>query len=249
MDVADVGRGAAQADRDPRLALRPLPARSAVALAPRRARRRDRAASSPTTPTCATRSRRSALPYHHVPVDEGHASPRPRRALLELLAGSVDLVVLARYMQILSGDFLEQVGVPVINIHHSFLPAFAGAGPYRARVGARRQADRRDRPLRHRGARRRPDHRAGRDPRRATATTSRRSSGSGADIERSVLARAVQWHCEDRVLHEGNTTVVLLEAPRRASASARVAAADSVSSLSSISLRSRGIPARLIRTS
>ncbi len=49
---------------------------------------------------------------------------------LDLLKGNVDLVVLARYMQILSADFLDEVGVPVINIHHSFLPAFIGAGPY-----------------------------------------------------------------------------------------------------------------------
>ena len=50
--------------------------------------------------------------------------------MLELLAGRVDLVVLARYMRILSPDFLERLAVPVINIHHSFLPAFAGAQPY-----------------------------------------------------------------------------------------------------------------------
>ena len=51
--------------------------------------------------------------------------------MLELLAGQFDLVVLARYMQILSGEFLERLGAPVINIHHSFLPAFVGAEPYR----------------------------------------------------------------------------------------------------------------------
>ncbi len=69
------------------------------------------------------------LPYHHVPVPPG-GKPAAEQALLELLAGQVDVVVLARYMQILSGAFLERVGAPVINIHHSFLPAFAGAGPY-----------------------------------------------------------------------------------------------------------------------
>ena len=57
--------------------------------------------------------------------------PEAESALLELLAARVDLVVLARYMQILSGDFLDRVNVPLINIHHSFLPAFAGADPYR----------------------------------------------------------------------------------------------------------------------
>ena len=71
----------------------------------------------------------AGLPYHHVPVEKGRR-PEAEAQLLELLDGTCDLVVLARYMQILSGDFLDRVGVPVINIHHSFLPAFAGAGPY-----------------------------------------------------------------------------------------------------------------------
>src|SRR6266540_6400464 len=70
------------------------------------------------------------VPYHHVPVPPD-GKQQSEESLLELLAGKVDLVVLARYMQILSGDFLERVGVPVINIHHSFLPAFVGADPYR----------------------------------------------------------------------------------------------------------------------
>ena len=69
------------------------------------------------------------IPYHHVPVDPDH-KPAAEAKLLELLEGKCDLVVLARYMQILSGEFLERVAVPVINIHHSFLPAFAGADPY-----------------------------------------------------------------------------------------------------------------------
>ena len=68
------------------------------------------------------------LPYHHVPVDP-ERKPEAEARLLELLR-DVDLVVLARYMQILTGDFLAALGVPVINIHHSFLPAFAGANPY-----------------------------------------------------------------------------------------------------------------------
>ena len=82
--------------------------------------------------------------------------------LLELLVERVDLVVLARYMQILSGEFLERLAVPVINIHHSFLPSFVGADPYQQARRRGREADRRHRPLRHRGARRRADHRAGR---------------------------------------------------------------------------------------
>ncbi len=70
------------------------------------------------------------IPYHHVPVTPD-TKPEAEARLLELLGERVDLVVLARYMQILSGDFLDRLGVPLINIHHSFLPAFAGAEPYR----------------------------------------------------------------------------------------------------------------------
>ena len=72
----------------------------------------------------------AGVAYHHVPVPEG-GKPQAEAAMGELLAGQADLLVLARYMQILSGDFLSRVGMPAINIHHSFLPAFAGADPYR----------------------------------------------------------------------------------------------------------------------
>src|SRR6266511_3943892 len=68
------------------------------------------------------------LPFHHIPVHPDR-KPEAERRLLALLAGHCELVVLARYMQILSGDFLARVGAPVINIHHSFLPAFPGAHP------------------------------------------------------------------------------------------------------------------------
>jgi formyltetrahydrofolate deformylase len=146
------------------------------------------------------------LPYHHVPVEKGK-KPEAEQAELEILAGDCDLLVLARYMQILSGDFLERMAVPVINIHHSFLPAFAGAGPYQKAkergvklVGATahyvtEQLD------------------AGpiieQDVIRVDHTSSVvELERLGADIERAVLARAVKWHCEDRVLRHGNTTVV-----------------------------------------
>jgi formyltetrahydrofolate deformylase len=115
--------------------------------------------------------------------------------------------VLARYMQILSGEFLERVGVPVINIHHSFLPAFAGAGPYeRAKergvklVGATAHyvtEDLDEGPI------------IEQDVVRVThAHDVDALKRRGAEIERAVLARAVQWHCEDRVIRHGNTTVV-----------------------------------------
>ena len=66
------------------------------------------------------------VPFHVIPVSRDTKSQAEQEALA-LLKGQVDFVVLARYMQILSGDFLREVGVPVINIHHSFLPAFVGA--------------------------------------------------------------------------------------------------------------------------
>jgi len=146
------------------------------------------------------------LPYHHVPVEKGR-KPEAEERLLELLAGRFDLVVLARYMQILSGDFLERVGCPVINIHHSFLPAFAGAGPYeRAK----------ERGVKLIGA---TSHYvteeldAGPIIEQDVIRVSHADSAPdlvrlGGDVERAVLARAVKWHCEDRVLVDGDTTVV-----------------------------------------
>ncbi|QEC50672.1 formyltetrahydrofolate deformylase [Baekduia soli] len=149
---------------------------------------------------------RFGVPYHHVPVVREHKAEAEQR-LLELLAGRVDLVVLARYMQILTGGFLERVGVPVINIHHSFLPAFAGADPHQRA---------KDRGVKLIGATAhyvteeldagpiieqdviRVDHRH----------SAARLARLGSDIERVVLARAVAWHCEDRVLRYGATTVV-----------------------------------------
>jgi formyltetrahydrofolate deformylase len=110
-------------------------------------------------------------------------------------------------MQILSGDFLNRVAVPVINIHHSFLPAFAGAGPYqRAKdrgvklIGATAHyvtEDLDEGPIIEQDVNRVTHHSD------VIALTR-----LGADVERTVLARAVRWHCEDRVLRHGNTTVV-----------------------------------------
>jgi formyltetrahydrofolate deformylase len=110
-------------------------------------------------------------------------------------------------MQILSGDFLERVGAPVVNIHHSFLPAFAGAAPY---------AQARDRGVKLVGATAHyvtEELDAGPIIEQDVIRVSHRDDVAtlarlGADIERAVLARAVQWHCEDRVLRHGATTVV-----------------------------------------
>ncbi|GGK03377.1 formyltetrahydrofolate deformylase [Pilimelia anulata] len=146
------------------------------------------------------------LPFHHVPVPvDGRAAAEAR--LLELLAGTCDLIVLARYMQILSADFLARVGVPIINIHHSFLPAFPGAAPYeRARqrgvklIGATAHyvtEDLDEGPIIEQDVIR-ASHRDD------TAALAR----LGADVERTVLARAVRWHCADRLLRHDNLVLV-----------------------------------------
>jgi formyltetrahydrofolate deformylase len=144
--------------------------------------------------------------YHHVPVTPDTKSEAEQQEL-ELLAGKVDLVVLARYMQVLSGDFLRRVGAPVINIHHSFLPAFAGRNPYD-------QAH--ERGVKLIGA---TAHYATEDLdegpiiEQDVSRVSHRQSPQelawlGRDIERLVLARAVRWHLDDRVLVDGNRTIV-----------------------------------------
>jgi formyltetrahydrofolate deformylase len=146
------------------------------------------------------------IPYHHVPISSDTKSDAEAREL-ELLAGRIDLVVLARYMQVLSSDFLDRIDAPVINVHHSFLPAFAGAAPYARAyergvklIGATahyatEELD--EGPIIEQDVTR-VSHRC--DLEELTRM--------GRDIERVVLARAVRWHLEDRVLVDGNRTVV-----------------------------------------
>lgn len=145
------------------------------------------------------------IPFVHIP--SGDKAEMEQRQL-ELLQGNVDLVVLARYMQILTDDFIDQVGAPVINIHHSFLPAFIGANPYaRAKergvklIGATAHyatADLDEGPI------------IEQDVTRVTHAESAADLQSrGADVERQVLARAVEWHTEDRVIVYGKSTVIL----------------------------------------
>jgi formyltetrahydrofolate deformylase len=148
----------------------------------------------------------AGVPFEHVPVERG-AKERAEAAMLELLAGRADLLVLARYMQILSGEFLERLAIPAINIHHSFLPAFAGADPYRrARergvklIGATAHyvtetLD--DGPIIDQDVVR-VDHRQ----------SARELERVGRDVERIVLGRAVSLHLDDRVIVDGRRTVV-----------------------------------------
>jgi len=146
------------------------------------------------------------IPYFHVPIVNGDKAAAETRHL-ELLQGNVDMIVLARYMQIISEDFLDQVGAPVINIHHSFLPAFIGAGPYQKAA---------ERGVKLIGA---TAHYVTRDLdegpiieqdviRVSHSDDVAQLTRFGADVERAVLSRAVKWHCEDRVIRNGSTTIV-----------------------------------------
>jgi len=147
------------------------------------------------------------LPFQFVPVTAATKNQAEATQLEILRKERIELVVLARYMQVLSSSFLESFGRPVINIHHSFLPAFAGGKPYH-------QAHERGVKL------------IGATAHYATAVlddgpiiqqdvarvTHRHSVGDlifkGRDLEKLVLAQAVRWHLENRVLVYGNKTVV-----------------------------------------
>jgi formyltetrahydrofolate deformylase len=147
----------------------------------------------------------AGIPFHHVPVPPD-GKPAAEARALELI-GDADLVVLARYMQIVSADFCSRFPERLINIHHSFLPAFVGANPYQAAH---------DRGVKLIGATAHyvtPELDAGpiieqevaRVDHRATVEDMRRV---GRYVERQVLAQAVTWHVEDRVIVEGHRTIV-----------------------------------------
>ncbi len=145
-------------------------------------------------------------PFHCLPVTRETKVEQEKR-MLEILRGQVDLVVLARYMQILTPTFLSEYPQAVINIHHSFLPAFEGADPYG-------QAEKRG--VKIIGATAHyatADLDAGpiieQDVLRVTHRDRREELiRLGRELERIVLARAVRWHLEDRVLVYDNKTVV-----------------------------------------
>jgi formyltetrahydrofolate deformylase len=144
--------------------------------------------------------------FEHVPVTPD-TKPAAERQLLELLGGSFDVIVLARYMQILSPTFLEAVRTPIINIDHSFLPAFAGADPYKRAY---------ERGVKIIGATAHyvtEELDAGPIIEQDIARVTHRDNVDalvqlGADLERIVLLRAVRWHLEDRLLTYGSRTIV-----------------------------------------
>lgn len=151
--------------------------------------------------------RQYGIPFHHVPVEPGRKAGAEQRQLALLREAGASFVVLARYMQVLSDSFLSACKVPVINIHHSFLPAFAGARPYHQAaergvklIGATAHyatAELDDGPIIQQDVAR---------------VTHRHGVGDlirkGRDLEKLVLAQAVRWHLENRVLVYGRKTVV-----------------------------------------
>ncbi len=150
---------------------------------------------------------RFGVPYHHIPVTKETKPEAEAQALALFEEAGVELVVLARYMQILSKDFVDRYPNRIINIHHSFLPAFAGADPYRQAfergvkvIGATAHyvtADLDEGPI--------IEQEVARVSHRQQVADLKRV---GQSIERDVLARAVRWHLEGRVLVHENKTVV-----------------------------------------
>jgi formyltetrahydrofolate deformylase len=147
------------------------------------------------------------IPFHHVPVAKG-SKAEAERVQLELLGrNQIDLVVLARYMQIVSPEFVARYPRRIINVHHSFLPAFSGAKPYHAAF---------QRGVKLIGA---TSHYVtevlddGPIIEQDVTRVSHRDQvedlvEKGRDLERVVLSRAVRWHLEHRILVCGNKTVV-----------------------------------------
>ena len=147
--------------------------------------------------------------FHHVPVPvdaDGRAGAFLQiERLLE--AEAVDLVVLARYMQVLPPSLCERYAGRILNIHHSFLLVLRRRPTLSSGVRARGQAHRRHQPFRDPQTRRGSDHRAGRDPRRPRDTVEDMIR-LGRDVEKTVLARSLRYVLEDRVLVNGKRTVV-----------------------------------------
>jgi formyltetrahydrofolate deformylase len=147
------------------------------------------------------------IPFHHLPVTPATKADQERQILALVEAARIDLVVLARYMQILSEDLCRALEGRAINIHHSFLPSFKGARPYH-------QAHQRG--VKIIGATAHyvtPDLDEGpiieQDIERVDHTMSAQDLGQvGSDVESLVLARAVRSHVEHRILLNGNRTVV-----------------------------------------
>lgn len=147
------------------------------------------------------------VPFHHVPVTAATKSQAEARQFEIIAAEDAELVVLARYMQVLSDDLCRKLAGRAINIHHSFLPSFKGARPYYQAhdrgvklIGATAHyvtADLDEGPIIEQDVAR-VDH----------SKTVEDLTAQGRDTESQVLARAVKWHSEHRVLLNGHKTVI-----------------------------------------
>ena len=158
-------------------------------------------------PDCAEIAARSGIPYVHLPVTSETKEVQEARLLELIKEHSIDVVVLARYMQVLSNDLCREISGRAINIHHSFLPGFKGARPYHQAfergvklIGATAHfvtADLDEGPI------------IEQDVQRVThAHSAAALAEMGRDVERMVLARAVRLFAEDRILMTGSRTVV-----------------------------------------
>jgi formyltetrahydrofolate deformylase len=147
------------------------------------------------------------IPFHVVPVEEARKAEGERRQLALLEENAIDLVVLARYMQILSAEFVARYPQQIINVHHSFLPAFSGARPYQRAF---------ERGVKLIGA---TSHYVtetldeGPIIEQDVVRISHRDQledlvQKGRDLEKVVLSRAVRWHIEHRILVYAKKTVV-----------------------------------------
>jgi formyltetrahydrofolate deformylase len=147
------------------------------------------------------------VPFHHIPVTAATKAQAEAKVYEVIEAEGAELVVLARYMQILSDDLCRKLAGRAINIHHSFLPSFKGAKPYYQAhdrgvklIGATAHyvtADLDEGPIIEQDVAR-VDH----------SKTVEDFTAQGRDTESQVLARAVKWHSEHRVLLNGHKTVI-----------------------------------------
>lgn len=151
-------------------------------------------------------ARNFKVPFHYIPVEKAKKA-EAEQAVLNLCKDKVDGIILARYMQILSKDFVEQYPSKIINIHHSFLPAFVGANPYQQAY---------DKGVKLIGATAHyvtEDLDMGPIIAQDVALVSHRDSPYtlkelGRNVERNVLAKALRYHLDDKIIVDGNKTVI-----------------------------------------
>lgn len=151
------------------------------------------------------------IPYYHLPVDKSDKSNQEKQVISLLEEQNIDLIIMARYMQILSAEFINRFPERIINIHHSFLPAFQGANPYQRAyergvkiIGATAHyatLDLDEGPIIEQGV-----------ERVTHESTTKTLKRIGSDIERLVLAKAVKWHLQNQIIVSDNRAIVFPEA-------------------------------------